>query len=432
MNRLRPSPDVPPRAPIESRATWRTARSPRDASAGTGADISGANILRGDLALPALVLKQRALRHNVTTMAAFCAAHEMSLAPHGKTTMCPQIVALQLDAGAWAITAATVQQAAVFRAFGVRRVLIANQVVDAAALRWLAHVRATDPDFEIMCYVDSVDGASLLDSALAHEDAGSSIRVLLEVGLPGGRTGVRDLAAARALATSVDSLTHLELVGVAGFEGIVDNGPVDSTVAAVDDYLRECRDIAEELIAAGFFDDASEIIISAGGSAFFDRVLAVLGNDWALDVPIRLVLRSGCYVTHDSGAYRTLSPFDGRAVKAKPKFEPALELWAAVLSVPEDGRALVGFGRRDAPFDAGLPVVERAARDATQRAVKGLRVTALNDQHAYVSTSPGIDLRVGDLIGFGISHPCTAFDKWARIPVVDDSYEVVDVYETYF
>jgi len=32
----------------------------------------------------------------------------------------------------------------------------------------------------------------------------------------------------------------------------------------------------------------------------------------------------------------------------------------------------------------------------------------------------------------GISHPCTAFDKWQLIPVVDEEYRIVDVVRTFF
>mgnify|MGYP000908490021 CR=1 FL=1 len=42
------------------------------------------------------------------------------------------------------------------------------------------------------------------------------------------------------------------------------------------------------------------------------------------------------------------------------------------------------------------------------------------------------DLSIGDLIGVGISHPCTTFDKWRVMLVVDDDYRVVDTLTTWF
>src|SRR2546429_107235 len=91
-----------------------------------------------DLLFPVLVLHEPALRHNLDLVARYCRASGVSLAPHGKTTMSPQLVRRQLESGAWGMTAASPAQARLFRAFGAQRVLIANQVVDRAGLRWIA------------------------------------------------------------------------------------------------------------------------------------------------------------------------------------------------------------------------------------------------------------------------------------------------------
>jgi len=103
-----------------------------------------------------------------------------------------------------------------------------------------------------------------------------------------------------------------------------------------------------------------------------------------------------------------------------------------VLSCPEPDLAIVGFGRRDAPFDAGLPVPLRLRREDAETPLCGrARVEQLNDQHAFVRTEPGL-FAVGDLAGFGVSHPCTAFDKWRLLPVVDGDYAVTGAVRTYF
>jgi D-serine deaminase-like pyridoxal phosphate-dependent protein len=145
------------------------------------------------------------------------------------------------------------------------------------------------------------------------------------------------------------------------------------------------------------------------------------------------VLRSGCYITHDAVHYHQLSPFGTRIPDTNP-LQEALEVWGAVLSRPEPGRALLGFGKRDVSYDLELPV-PRFVKSA-DRAPRPLRaeasITALNDQHAYMQVDDAEDLRVGDLVGCGISHPCTAFDKWRLIPLVDDRYRVIDAILTYF
>src|SRR5689334_4651061 len=92
----------------------------------------GWNLLREDLPFPVMVLLDSAVEHNLQTMKTWCAANGFLFAPHGKTTMCPQLYRRQLDAGAWAITVAHAQQAMVAIKFGVKRVFMANQLVGRA------------------------------------------------------------------------------------------------------------------------------------------------------------------------------------------------------------------------------------------------------------------------------------------------------------
>jgi D-serine deaminase-like pyridoxal phosphate-dependent protein len=180
------------------------------------------------------------------------------------------------------------------------------------------------------------------------------------------------------------------------------------------------------MVAAGLVDPTS-LVLSAGGSAYFDRVAERLVRSIA-GRTATVVLRSGCYVTHDHGAYSAMAPIVDRPLL------PALELIATVLSTPEPGTAIVNFGRRDAPFDAGLPIPlwVRSARRVTN-AADSMWVDRLNDQHAWMRMPDGAaPVAVGDTVGFGISHPCTAFDKWRRVPLVDDEYAIIDVLTTRF
>jgi D-serine deaminase-like pyridoxal phosphate-dependent protein len=391
------------------------------------------NVLRGDLLLPAMVLKESALQHNIDTMARFCRQAGVSLAPHGKTTMAPQIVRRQLAAGAWGVCAATVSQARVFRAFGVPRVLIANEVVEPAAIAWIAGEQHSHADAEILCLVDSVEGVSRMTEALQALRPQRPLPVLLEMGVAGGRAGCRTPRQASEVADAVRRSPFLRLAGVEGFEGIIDGGDVAGALRSVDQYVDEIRAVTESLSAAGSFDGSDEVIVSAGGSAYFDRVVERLAQPWGLDRSIRVVLRSGCYVTHDDGHYERVSPFGSRG-GGEPRLRPALEVWGAVLSLPEPGLAIVGLGKRDVPHDLDLPVPRAVQpREQPLRSIEGtLAIVALNDQHAYVRVERGEDVRVGDLIGCGISHPCTAFDKWGLIPVVDDDYTVIDAVRTFF
>ena len=383
--------------------------------------------------LPVMALKESALRHNIDSMAALCERHRISLAPHGKTAMAPQLLQMQLDAGAWAVTAATMSQVRVWRAFGADRVILANELVEPASARWVAGELQRDPDFDFYCLVDSVPGVRLLESALDGTGLERRLSVLLELGLAGGRTGCRTRERARDVAQAVAASRHLSLGGVEGFEGIIGGQGLAAALRAVDRFLTEMRALVVELDGAGLFSQSPEVMVTAGGSAFLDRVITDLGDPWELSRPVRIVLRSGCYLTHDAVHYKELSPFGTRLAHTGP-LEEALEVWGVVLSLPEPGLAVLGFGKRDVPHDLELPVprLVRRVGEAPRRLRTGVSITALNDQHAYMKLAGADDLGIGDLVGCGISHPCTAFDKWRLLPVVDDGYRVLDAVLTYF
>jgi len=386
----------------------------------------------GDMLLPLVVLKESALAHNIELMAAYARAHNLSLAPHGKTPMAPQIVQRQLAAGAWGVTVANVPQARVFRAFGAQRIFIANEIVESLAVRWLAAEMERDPQFECYALVDSLAGVAALSGALGFvRHSARPLPVLLEIGAPAGRAGCRTAEEALAVARAVRDTKTLDLAGAEAYEGAVPTPSTDERVKLVDRFLSQVRATASTLIAAGAFDGRSEILLSAGSSLFVDRVVALLADPWPTSIPVRIVARTGAYVSHDVDLYERLSPFAGRAVTTE-RMCPALELLAVVLSRPEPELAIVGFGKRDAPYDTRLPAPRWVWREGHQLPFDGATVKALNDQHAYLHLPPGADLQVADLVGFDVSHPCTTFDKWRLLPLVDDEYNVTGGILTFF
>jgi len=159
-----------------------------------------------------------------------------------------------------------------------------------------------------------------------------------------------------------------------------------------------------------------------------------------LSLPARVVLRSGCYFAHDAGHYRRLLGLLEERLPETLRMDrpllPALEIWGQVLSRPEPGLAFLGLGKRDVSFDLGLPVPVRWARPGAglepRTAPGDWRITTLYDQHARLELPPGADLRPGDLVGCGISHPCTAFDKWQVLFETDDEYRVLGAVRTFF
>lgn len=378
-----------------------------------------------ELTLPVMVLRADALASNVDTMAAWCREHGVELAPHGKTSMSPELTARQLTAGAWGITAATIAQVRAYVDAGVRRVLLANQLVDPVGIAWLAEALSTIAGLEVLVYVDSIDGVALLDRELRAAGLEARLSVLVEIGVPGRRTGARGVAAADAVARAAYETETLAVVGVSAFEGVVGHDRDEPTMTAVAELCRSVRQLGLSLSADGIIDGPP--IVSAGGSTFFDVVAAELSGP----EPATVVLRSGGYLTHDDGLYAEATPLPtGGSPYA---LTAALDVWAYVLSRPEPQRVLVGAGRRDVPFDVSLPIVRRAQdRAGTQRSVDGVTVSALNDQHAFLDVPSDSDLAVGDLVCFGLSHPCTAFDKWRVVPIVSADGTIVDVAHTLF
>lgn len=431
----------------------------------------GWDALGGRLAMPVMLLRESALAHDLASMAGWARRRGVRLAPHGKTTMAPAIWRRQLEAGAWAITLATPWQARVAARCGVPRILIANQVVDDEGIDWLARTLGQGRT-EVLCYVDSAAGVDRLAAGLEVRLAGvrdedrPPLPVLLEVGLAGTRTGCRSVAEALDVARRAAPSPHLRLAGVSFFEGVVSGSDRDECLGAVRALTRLAREVAlaiDDLVRA---DGGDEIILSGGGSTYPDIVVEELTRPLGTSLPVSVVLRSGSSVVHDHGIYEELSPFGAAAdlaaasaarsapgppEDAPPRLRPALEVWAPVLSLPEPGLAIVMAGRRDLPYDSGLPrVIRMRGSDGLVRTVPDgwLTVSRLNDQHAYLDVAdvadvaPGagdararsapLRLEVGDLVGMGISHPCSAFDRWRWLPLVDDDYRILDAYELLF
>jgi D-serine dehydratase len=387
----------------------------------------GWNVLAGDLPFPVMVIKDHAVEHNLTTMAHWCDEHGVSIAPHGKTAMAPQLVARQLSHGAWGVTAATTTQARIFQEFGATRIIVANEVVDPAGMAWLA--RSLDSDLEVYTLVDSVASVQRLDAALAK--VARPLPVLIELGAAGKRAGARTLAEACQIANAAAAAEHLVVAGVEAYEAVLGADDRLETLASIDALMSELVELATALAEDGVFEGRDEVLVTAGGSSYFDRVAdALTGLD--LGIPVRPVVRSGCYVVHDDGKYHRLSPLDGRSAGG-PRLHAALEVWSIVLSRPEPGLAVLGMGKRDVSHDLSLPTPHAVHGPAGRREIDGeIEIVKLYDQHAVARLDSADPLAVGDLVASGIDHPCTAFDKWRLLPVVDDDYSVVGGIVTFF
>ncbi|WP_434108450.1 amino acid deaminase [Paraburkholderia caffeinilytica] len=389
------------------------------------------NLLNEDVSLPAAVLYADRVEHNLKWMQAFVAEYDVKLAPHGKTTMAPQLFRRQLETGAWGITLATAHQVRAAYHGGVSRILMANQLVGRHNMMMVAEL-LSDPDFEFFCLVDSVEGVEQLGEFFTS--VRKSLQVLLELGVPGGRTGVRDEAQRNAVLEAIARYPDvLKLAGVELYEGVL------KEEHEVREFLQSAVAVTRALVDEGRFA-RTPAVLSGAGSAWYDVVAEefVKASETG---KVEVVLRPGCYLTHDVGVYRKAqTDIFARNPVAKKMGEgllPALQLWAYVQSIPEPDRAIIGLGKRDSAFDAGMPEPARHYRPGTEAprdiaTSEGWEIFGLMDQHAYLRIPAGADLKVGDMIAFDISHPCLTFDKWRQVLVVDPSYRVTEVIETFF
>jgi len=385
-----------------------------------------ANLLAEEVCLPAALLKKTALENNIAWMQRYADARGVSLAPHGKTTMTPWIFQAQQRAGAWGIGAGSAWQAGAAMASGVERVLMVNQLVGRANMQAVSRLKAHYRAADFICCIDSLANARALSAFFSERR--QTLDVLIELGVAGGRCGCRSVDDALTLAQAVAGLPGLKLRGLELYEGVLHG---DDPQPQVEALLRQAADLAcrmEHLVEG-------EFVLTGAGTVWYD----VVCNIWlAAKKPARcrIVIRPGCYITHDLGIYdiaqKALVARDPIACDLGGDLTSALELMAMVQSVPEADRAVVNFGKRDCAFDAGLPQPIARYRNGERLSAEGIESVGIMDQHCMLRLAPGSDVQVGDILVFGTSHPCLTFDKWKTLLLVDEQYNVLEELDTLF
>ncbi|MDH4984195.1 alanine racemase [Aminobacter anthyllidis] len=394
----------------------------------------------GAMSLPVLTLDEQAFNSNRDLFFRYIRQAGAEIAPHAKTPMAPDLARSLLEAGAWGTTVADIRQASVMLSAGLDRLILANEVGGTGGAGRLAMLVAANPQADLHVFADSVASVEALTEIWRANDALPPLRVLVETGA--GRGGARTLGDANAIVDAIlGTGSRLVAAGVATYEGAAGRQSQAETDAAISGLLDLTADVFA-LLRTRVGADAP-LILSAGGSVFFDKVVSKLAPVVARDGNATLVLRSGAIFFHDNGVYdRAMATIDerngfalgGLSVSARQSFRPALRLWAEVLSHPEPGTAICGMGMRDVSFDQGFPVVVGRYRSGKALTLKGVppTVVKLNDQHAFLSLASDSDLAVGDVLEFGISHPCTCLDRYRVIYGVDETGHVRNAFPTYF
>ncbi|MCK8081128.1 amino acid deaminase [Vibrio sp. 1CM24A] len=381
-----------------------------------------------DISLPVAIIKQSALANNLNWMQSFADHHQVKLSPHGKTSMTPAFFRQQLENGAWGITVATPAQAEVAAMAGAKRIIMANQLVGKTNMAIVEQL-ISEFDVDFYCCVDSSVNVQQLSQYFANTK--QTLKVLIEFGVPGGRCGCRSPEEVLELAQTIQDTPALSLAGIEVYEGVIHGDNAEQDIRT---FLKQALTSVESLASDGLI--AGQPIITGAGSAWYDVVAECLANltDYLA------IIRPGCYAIHDTGIYldaqskvlQRAQANQGYACELGGDLESALEVWAYVISRPEPTKLVVGLGKRDVAFDAGLPIAERGYRNGEAISVKGLTATAVMDQHTFVETDGTCEIEVGDMIAFSTSHPCLTFDKWCYIAISDDDHQVTNWVETCF
>ncbi|MEB3043972.1 alanine racemase [Rhizobium mulingense] len=394
----------------------------------------------GKMALPLISLDRQAFAGNVELMMAYVKSNGAEIAPHAKTPMSTALADMLRSAGAWGTTVADIRQAAVLLKAGQRRLILANEIGGAAAAGRLTALLGHYPDAELHVFVDSTALIEALASAWLERTDLPPLGLMVEFGA--GRAGLRSADAAAAILDTIlaAETPAFRLSGIAAYEGAAATADPEETMHRIDALMAMTADFLPRIRAR--IGSERPLLVTSGGSVFFDIVVARLAAAVAADPVCRLVLRSGAIFFHDHGIYeRGLAGLDARGgfriggeiVSAAAGFRPALRVWAEVLSRPEPGLAIAGMGMRDVAMDQGLPRPLALYRNGAYLAdLEGARVFRLNDQHAFMALADESDVAVGDVIEFGISHPCTCLDRHAILYGLDPNHSVTAAYLTSF
>ena len=373
------------------------------------------NLFTANFQFPIMVLKESAVKNNIAQMMSFCNSVDAQLAPHVKTTMSPQLAQMQVAAGATALTVANFWQGRIFLKHGFKNLIIANEVLDPTAIAEIAKINK-QKQAEIIFYVDSILALEIIQK---HTPLEGEQNLFIEVGTENGRGGVRELSLVEQLAQRIRADKRLNLIGVTGFEGAVPDAARGRR--GEKKISKFCQKIVAAAELAYPYKSDQQFVISAGGSAYFDIVARELNK---FEKPRRLLLRSGGYITHDHKYYEEIYPF----ASTDRSFQPAIEVWAQVISKPEKGFGVLNLGKRDIGNDLHNPIPIKSY-DGQVKSFSAV-IEKLNDQHGYLRGKQEFSL--AQLIGLGISHPCTTFDKWGLIPLVNDDYDLIDCLQTFF
>ena len=401
------------------------------------------NIIKENIQFPILSIDKLQLINNIRIMKNFAIKNNLSLAPHCKTFMSPQLINNHLKK-TWGLTISNNQQLSTIINLNVKNIIYGNLIVNEANLiQYLDIVKKYRKLTNIYYCIDSLFGLNLLMKVVTKKKYKFKIRILIELGTKNGRCGIRNFKSFKKIVISLNNIPKNILVsGLFFYEGAIKNSSLSKVSKKIMDLLQFTFRCHEELVYQNLYKEKIKLI-SGGGSEYFDLVTKYF-NKFNTKNDTKLILRPGSFIAYGHGYYeKKINNLKKRNIiksisdKNKIFFKPSLLLWSHVLSINDNGIAIVNFGKRDVSFDLGNPIPINVYRNKkkyrnNETKPNNLNVIKLNDQHAFLKYNNKIKLNIGDLISFGISHPCITLDKWKYVFLINSKFDVIDVYQTFF
>lgn len=347
------------------------------ASLGANAALIGKAAARSRLATPALILDLDALEKNLKTMADYCRAHGKSLRPHAKTHKSTTIASLQAKHGATGTCVATMREAEVMAAAGVRGLLITSPVVGEAKFR--AAIDLLQNDSDVMFVVDSLAGARSFESQLKKARVSAKVLIDIDVGMK--RTGVSDVQAALDLARFAGASNRLELLGVQCYSGMVQHIHRYTDRAII---YREELVLLESLLDKLQSRGLPTTIVSGGGTGTLD-----------------IDREQGLFTEFQAGSYvfMDVQYNDVEILRRGPTpFATSLFVQSTVLSNNHPGSATVDAGFKSFAMDGPVPLIHSGAPD-------GAKYQFYGDEFGRLSWSrKSTRLSLGEKVEFVTPH----------------------------
>jgi len=334
---------------------------------------------------PALLINIPVMDRNIARMAETFRAAGINWRPHTKGLKSPALVERLLAAGASGITCAKTSEAEVMAEAGVRDILIANQVVGAAKIARLLHVRTmADP----IVAVDSVANVEELENAALA--ASTTLRVVVEVDTGMHRAGTQPGEPTVALAKRVAASPSLRFVGVMGWEGhatrAAEPGVKEARIAEAVGLLTQTADACR---AAGLPVE----IVSCGGTGTYSITAHLPGVT---------EVQAGGGILSDV-VYREVMGVD---------HEPAATILATVTSRPTPTRIICDAGKKTMSSDGAVPKPILPA---------AVRRVGLSAEHATIEMENPTDTpHVGDKIEFVVGYTDTTVHLHEELYAIRD------------